>query len=156
MSVLQGIFPLAKNVCIAACVSGAFICGIGDGRAALAQQVAVARPASPADVDFKLSDARNIGANSVRFSAAQFTRESLTVVLFGATDASWEKLKAAVQEAVYEGYPVRMVFIGPVDEPRSIEIYAKGDYVTNPIDPETITKPELVKLLKDVTREYYR
>lgn len=120
------------------------------------QQAAATRPASPADTHIPLSDARKIGANSVRFSAAQFTRESLTVVLFGATDASWKKLKAATQQAVYEGYPIRMVFIGPVKEARSIEVYAKGHHVTNPIDPETVSKAELVKLFKDVTQEYYR
>ena len=125
---------------------------------ALAQQnarPAAVRPASPAQVDFKLSDARNIEPNSVRFSAAQFTRESLTVVLFGASDASWEKLKTAVQRSIFAGYPVRMVFIGPSNEPRAIEVYAKGHHVTNPIDPETISVTELTALLRDVSREYY-
>ena len=120
-----------------------------------AQQVNAGHPSSPSEVDFKLSDARNIGANSVRFSAAQFTRESLTVVLFGATENSLGKLRKAVQQAIYEGYPVRLVFIGPVDEPRALEVYAKGHHVTNPIDPETISTTELTELLRDVTREYY-
>lgn len=114
------------------------------------------RPSSPSEVNIPLSDARKIGPNSVRFSAAQFTDDSPVVVLFGATEQSWSMVRTAVQQSVFDGYPVRMVFIGPTSEPPSIEIYAKGHHVTNPINPNLISAAGLTKLLRDVSREYYR
>jgi hypothetical protein len=113
------------------------------------------QPVSASEIDIPLSDARNIGPNSVRFSAAQFTDRSPTIVLFGATTASWHKVRAAAQQAVFEGYPVRMIFIGPTDAPRALEVYARGHHVTNPIDPETISEAEITRVLRDVSREYY-
>ena len=113
------------------------------------------RPARVADVSIPLSDARNIGANSVRFSAAQFTRTAPAVVIFGVTPANWPKLKSAIQQAVFEGYKVEAVFIGPAGTTPAIEIYAKGHHVTNPINADTISGAELTQLIRDVWREYY-
>ncbi|QDX25734.1 hypothetical protein FPZ54_06680 [Sphingomonas suaedae] len=114
------------------------------------------RPASVADVSIPLSDARNIEPNSVRFSAAQFTRSGPAVVLFGVTKANWPKLKAAIQQAVYDGYRVQAVFIGPANVQPAIEIYAKGQHVTvNGINPNTISGAELTRLIRDINREYY-
>ena len=112
--------------------------------------------ASASDVDIPLSDARNIGPNSVRFSAAQFTDKAPTIVIFGMTKESWPRLRAAIQQAVFEGYAVNSIFIGPGGAPPTLEIYAKGHHVTNPIDPNTIAGPKLTQLIKDVVREYYR
>lgn len=128
-------------------------CGIAP---ALAQTSAQARITSPSQVSVPLSDARNIEPNSVRFSAAQFTNDSPTVVLFGMNRRSWPKIRAAIQQAVFEGYPVSGVFMGPTSEAPALEIYAKGHHVTNPINPDQISQADLTKLLRDVSREYYR
>lgn len=120
------------------------------------QQTVAAHPASPADVRIPLSDAREIEPNSVRFSAAQFTKEAPTIVLFGGNKTNWPKIRAALRQAVFEGYAVKAIFLGPVDAPPSLEIYAKGHHVTNPIDPNEITQAELTKLVRDVVQEYYR
>ncbi len=124
--------------------------------AAESSQSAAARPASVSEISIPLSDARNIGANSVRFSAAQFTREAPTVVLFGADTESWHRIRSGLRQAVAEGYPVAGIFIGPIDESPTMEVYAKGHHVTNPIDPRTISEAEVTKLIRDVVMEYYR
>lgn len=128
-------------------------CGVAS---ALAQTSAQARITSPSQVRVPLSDARNIGPNSVRFSAAQFTDNAPTVVIFGLTGRNWPRLNAAIQQAVFEGYKVEGIFIGPANEPASLEIYAKGHHVTRPINPNEITQSDLTKLIRDVVREYYR
>jgi hypothetical protein len=115
------------------------------------------RPAgvtSPSQIKFPVSDARNIGPNSVRFSAAQFTTTAPTVVMFGANKQSWAKVNAAVQQAIFDGYPVDGLFVGPTNEPASLEIYAKGHHVTNPINLNTISQADITKLIRDVWREY--
>ncbi len=122
---------------------------------AYAKQSAATRPASASEVRIPLSDARNIGENSVRFSAAQFTDEAPTVVLFGGNETNWPKIRTALRQAVFEGYPIKAIFLGPVDAQPSLEIYAKGHHVTNPINPDMITETELTKLVRDVIREYY-
>ncbi|MEI9849878.1 MAG: hypothetical protein WDN24_02255 [Sphingomonas sp.] len=113
-------------------------------------------PASASDVRIPLSDARNIGPNSVRFAAIQASRTAPAVVILGVTKANWPKLNAAMQKAVFDGYPIEAIFIGPQDATPALEIYVKGHHVTNPINPNEISSPELTKLIKDVTREYYR
>ena len=118
-------------------------------------QTHASRPTSAQDVDIPLSDARKIGPNSVRFSAAQFTRKAPTVVLFGATTASWHKARAAIQQAVFEGYPVSIVFMGSTGETPSLEIYAKGLIVTKPINLDEISQSEITRLMRDVWKEYY-
>lgn len=124
--------------------------------ACAAPAYAQTRPASAADVLVPLSDARNIGPNSVRFSAAQFTKNAPVIVIFGVTKANWPKLNAAIQQAVFEGYPVDSIFIGPQDAPPALEIYAKGHHVTTEgISPDRITGPMLTTLIKDVHRRYY-
>lgn len=114
------------------------------------------RAGSPAEARIPVSDARNIGANSVRFSAAQFTDEAPTVVLFGGDKGNWPKIRSALRLAVFEGYSIRAIFVGPADEPPALEVYAKGHHVTNPIDPNEISEAELAELIRDVVREYYR
>lgn len=114
------------------------------------------RAASAADINVPLSDARKAGPNSVRFSAAQFTKTAPVIVIFGVTKANWPKLRAAIQQAVFEGYAVEGIFVGPDDTVPALEIYAKGHHVTNPINPNTISGPELTRVIRDVVREYYR
>ena len=116
---------------------------------------ATAQPASNSQVNISISDARKIGPKSVRFSAAQLSRHAPTVILFGATTPSWHKARAAMQEAVAQGYQINCVFMGPTSEPPSLEIYAKGHHVTNPIDLNEISGPEITRLVRDVWREYY-
>ncbi|MCF8467275.1 MAG: hypothetical protein K9G33_07715 [Sneathiella sp.] len=123
--------------------------------AAQGQKTTEARPSSPSDVRIPLSDARDIEPNSVRFSAAQFTKEAPTVVLFGGNKTNWPKIRAALRQAVFEGYTVKAIFLGPANAPPSLEIYAKGHHVTNRINPNEITEGELTKLVRDVVREYY-
>ncbi|RJG54227.1 hypothetical protein D0Z70_13935 [Sphingobium terrigena] len=48
-------------------------------------------PVAASNIEIPLSDARKIGANSVRFSAAQLSKEAPTIVIFGATTPSWHK-----------------------------------------------------------------
>ncbi|QIG79944.1 hypothetical protein [Stakelama tenebrarum] len=115
-----------------------------------------AHPQSAADIRVPVSEARDIEPNSVRFSAAQFTEDAPTVVLLGGNRTNWPKIRDALRQAVFEGYAVRAIFIGPVDAPPSLEIYAKGHHVTRPIDPNEISGPELTELVRDVVREYYR
>lgn len=118
--------------------------------------LAQSRPASAADINVPLSDARKIEPDSVRFSATQFTRTAPTVVIFGVSKANWPLLRAAIQQAVFEGYPVDSIFIGPQNAAPSLEIYAKGVKVTNPINPNAISAPELTRLIGAIVREYYR
>jgi ABC-type sugar transport system substrate-binding protein len=114
------------------------------------------RPASAADIDIPLSDARDIEPNAVRFGAQQHSGAAPAIVIFGVTKANWPKLRAAIQQAVFEGYPVAGIFIGPAS-PSALEIYAKGQHVSvDGIDPNTITGPELTRLIRDVSRQYYR
>ncbi|MEJ7925997.1 hypothetical protein WG908_04405 [Sphingobium sp. AN641] len=120
----------------------------------LAQQSKPAA-ASTDSIRIPLSDARNVGANSVRFSARQFSSEAPSVALFGATTATWHKARAALRQAAAEGHPVKGVFMGPTTETPSLEIYAKGSHVTNPIDPNVISQAEITTLLRDIYREYY-
>ena len=114
------------------------------------------RPASASEVRVPLSDARTIGPNSVRFSAAQLTKSAPVIVIFGMTKESWPRLNAAIQQAVFDGYRVDTIFIGAQDAAPSLEIYADGHHVTNPINPNTISGPALTQLIKDVVRRYYR
>ena len=123
-----------------------------------AQGSAQTRPAgvtSPSQINIPVSDARNIGPNSVRFSAAQFTTTAPTVVIFGSNKQSWAKVKNALQQSAFDGYPVDGIFIGPTTEAPSMEVYAKGHYVTNPINLDTISQSEITKLIRDVWKEYY-
>lgn len=112
-------------------------------------------PASAANINIPLSDARNIGPNSVRFSAAQTSRNAPTVVLFGATTPNWHKARAGLQQAAAQGYRVSGVIMGPTNQPPSLEIYAKGQHVTKPINLNEISQAEIARLLRDVWREYY-
>lgn len=114
-----------------------------------------AQAAAVADIRVPFRDARDVGPSSVRFSAAQLTRDAPTVVLFGATTPSWHKARAAIQQAIYEGHPVTGVFMGPTSEPPALEIYAHGQLVTRPIDLDKIQQWEITRLLRDVWREYY-
>ncbi|MEQ6335441.1 hypothetical protein [Sphingobium sp. MK2] len=114
-----------------------------------------ARPAAATIGDFAVSDAQKIGANSVRFSAAQMSRTAPVVVLFGASTPSWHKARAGLRQAVSQGYKISGVIMGPVDQPASMEIYAKGHHVTNPINLNEISQAEITRLVRDVCREYY-
>lgn len=117
--------------------------------------IAQTRPASASDVTIPLSDARNIGPNSVRFAAAQHTKDAPTIVIFGVSKANWPKLNAAMQQAVFDGYPIKAIFIGPQNAPPALEIYAKGVNVVRYIDPNTISGPELTRLIRRVHQQHY-
>jgi hypothetical protein len=121
-----------------------------DAFAQQAQHVAAAT-----NGNFPLSDARNIGPSSVRFSAAQGTAERPNIALFGVAKDRWPVIRDAIKQSVTDGYPVRVVFMGPMDAPPSLEIYAKGTLVTRPIDPNTITPAALTNLIHSVNREMY-
>lgn len=131
--------------------------GVLTGIAALAVAPAVAHaqvtPVS--QINIPMSDARAIGPNSVRFVAAQETGKAPSVALFGVKKECWPTIRTGLQQAVADGFPIRAVFMGPIDAPPSMEIYAKGHHVTNPINPNTITQSDLTKLIRDVYREYY-
>lgn len=114
-----------------------------------------AQSAAAATADFAVSDARKIGANSVRFSAAQMSRTAPVVVLFGATTPNWHKARAGLRQAVSQGYKISGVIMGPVNQPASMEIYAKGHHVTKPVDLNEISQAEITRLVRDVSREYY-
>lgn len=105
---------------------------------------------------YVVKNLRDIEPNSVRFAAIQGSRPSPTVVLFGGSKSIWPKIKGAVEQSEANGYPVRAILIGPDNAPPALEIYATGHHVTNPINPYVISQAELVKLLRDVSREYYR
>lgn len=114
-----------------------------------------AQPAAAAAADFAVSDARKIGSSSVRFSAAQMSRAAPVVVLFGATTPNWHKARAGLRQAVSQGYKISGVIMGPVNQPASMEIYAKGHHVTKPINLNEISQAEITRLVRDVSREYY-
>ncbi|MGB3928265.1 MAG: hypothetical protein WBL20_04815 [Sphingobium sp.] len=114
-----------------------------------------AQPVAASNIEIPLSDARKIGASSVRFSAAQLSKEAHTVVLFGATTPSWHKARAGMQQAVAQGYRISCVFMGPTGGRASMEIYAKGHHVTKPIDLNEISQADITRLVRDVWREYY-
>lgn len=115
----------------------------------------MAQDAAKGKIALPLSDAREIGPNSVRFSAAQLSRKGPVIVLFGATTPNWHKARAALQQAVAQGYRINGIIMGPTDEPPSMEIYAKGHHVTKAIDLNQISGPEITRLVRDVCREYY-
>jgi len=115
-----------------------------------------ARAQSISDIRVPLRDARDAGAESVRFSAAQLTKTAPTVALFGATTPDWHKARAAIQQAIFEGVPVSGVLIGPTSEPSSLEVYALGQLVSNPINLSKVSQSEITRLLRDVWHEYYR
>jgi hypothetical protein len=115
-----------------------------------------ARAQSISDIRVPLSDARNVGSESVRFSAAQLTKTAPVVALFGATTPDWHKARAAIQQAIFEGCPVSGVIMGPTDAPSSLEVYALGQLVSNPINLSQVSQSEITRLLRDVWHEYYR
>lgn len=147
MSMLRVRLCLLLAVLMSACV--------GISAHAAAPQPRPAGVTSPSQIDIPFRDARDAGANSVRFSAAQFTGNAPTVALFGTTKATWGKVKSALQQSAFDGYPVAGVILGPSDAPPALEVYAKGIYVTNPINLETISQAQITKLIEDVWREYY-
>ena len=121
-------------------------------------QISAARdvqPTSASEVKIPLRDSRNIGPNSVRFSAGQFSKDAPTVVLFGMKPNRWPVVKGAIKQAVFEGYKVNGVFMGSTDAPASLEIYADGQHVSRAINPNTISAPILTQLIKDVVRKFY-
>lgn len=122
-----------------------------------ATAIAALPVASPgqSQTSFPLSDARNVGPESVRFSAAQFANRAPVVVVFGASTPNWRKARAGIQQAISEGYGVGGVFIGPTDQPPSLEIYAHGQLVTNPINLDRISQAEIAALIRAVWREHY-
>ena len=128
---------------------------IGIGLVFLGLGAVQAESATSAESSFRVSDARNVGANSVRFSAAQVSGDAPVVVLFGATTPNWHKTRAALRQVVAEGYPIAGVIMGPTDQPSTLEVYAKGHHVTNPIDLNQISQAEITRLVRDVSREYF-
>ena len=114
-----------------------------------------ARPAPAAQVNIPVSDSRNVGPASVRFAAAQLSKNAPTVAIFNVTKTNWPKLRGALETAVAQGYRVEGIFIGP-DDIHSVEIFAKGQRVTNAgIDPDTITGPELTRLVQQISQRFY-
>lgn len=46
--------------------------------------------------------------------------------------------------------------MGPTNVPPALEIYAKGHQVlVNGVNPQTLSGDELIRLIRDVHREYY-
>lgn len=117
--------------------------------------VGVAAKAPPTS-HFVVKDSRDIEENSVRFAAAQIGADHQAVVLLGGDKAVWPKIKGGVEDAEAKGCRVVAILVGPVNARPALEIYAKGVYVTNPINPYTITQAALTNLICDVDRKYYR
>ena len=104
---------------------------------------------------FVVKDARNIEADAVRFAASQGTEAMPNIVLLGGGKDVWPKIRGAVAEAEAAGYPVRAILVGPTNETPALEIYAKGWKVTHPINPNEVRSAVLVRLIREVHREYY-
>ncbi|MCJ2186237.1 hypothetical protein [Novosphingobium beihaiensis] len=113
-------------------------------------QTALAQQAS-----IPVSDARDIGPNSVRFAAAQFSNDAPTIVLLGLRSERWPVVRKAIQDAADNGARVDGIHIGPIDAEPALEIYAKGQLVTRPINPNTIGRIELTRLIQDIVGEFY-
>ncbi|MDQ0465569.1 hypothetical protein QO010_003358 [Caulobacter ginsengisoli] len=122
---------------------------------AVAPAAAHAQVTPISQIDFPMSDARSIGPNSVRFGAAQGTERQPNIALFGVTKERWPEIRTGIQQSIANGFPPRVVFMGPTDAPPSLEIYAKGILVTRPIDPNTMPAPRLTALIKNVYAEMY-
>lgn len=114
-----------------------------------------ASPQNVAEIKIPLSDGRNIGPNSVRFAAGQFSKDAPTIVLLGMTPERWPFVRKAIKQAVYDGYGVAGIHIGPTNVPASLEIYAKGQHVTRPINPNTVSAGVLTQLIRDVVIGFY-
>ena len=102
-----------------------------------------------------VSDARDVGPNSVRFAAAQFSNEAPTIVLLGLRSERWPVVRGAIQDAADKGARVDGIHVGPIDAEPALEIYAKGQLVTRPINPNTIGSIALTRLIQDIIREFY-
>lgn len=102
-----------------------------------------------------VSDAREIGPNSVRFAAAQFSNDAPTIVLLGLRSDRWPVVRGAIQDAHDSGARVDGIHIGPTDAAPALEIYANGQLVTRPINPNTIEGAALTRLIRDIVREFY-
>ena len=115
----------------------------------------VAGPAFAADPSFGIRDLRNIEPKAVRFIAAQGTERMPNMALFGGGPDVWPKIKGAAEQAAARGFPVRAILVGPVNVTPALEIYAKGQLVTQPIDPRAILQERLVLLLRNTKRDFY-
>lgn len=123
---------------------------------AYAQQARPAAATATSQIDFPFSDARNVAPDMVRIVARKETEQHPTLVLFGVRREAWPELRSAIQQSSADGYPLRAVFMGPTDAPPSLEIYSKGTLVTKPtepINPNTFSRDDLVKLIKDVYKD---
>jgi len=120
--------------------------------AANAQQ---AQPIAVSQIDFPMSDARNMDERVVRVAATQGTERSINIALFGVEREAWPRLRGAIQQGVASGCPVRVVFMGPTNVEPDLVIYAKGGRMTNPADPNTIDPRVLTNLMCEITREQF-
>lgn len=121
-------------------------------QAANAQQ---AQPVAVSQIDFPMSDARNIDERAVRFAATQGTERSINIALFGVQREAWPRLRGAIQQGVANGCPVKVVFMGPTTADPALEIFAKGILQTNPIDPNKVDPRVLTNLMCEITREEF-
>lgn len=91
----------------------------------------------------------------MRFAAGQFSKDAPTVVLLGMKAKRWPIVREAIQQAVHDGYRVAGIHIGPTSASASLEIYAKGQQVTRPINPNTVSATVLTQLIRDVVIKFY-
>ncbi|MEJ7926004.1 hypothetical protein WG908_04440 [Sphingobium sp. AN641] len=85
----------------------------------------------------------------------QGTKDHPVVLVIGGGQASWPKIVGALQQASFEGAPVRGIVLGPTDGKPQLEIYAQGTLVSKPIDPNTVTKEALTAAVRTIHREMY-
>lgn len=104
---------------------------------------------------FVVKDLREVDTKVVRFIAAQGTERMPNIALFGGSKEIWPKIKGAAEQAAAQGCPVRAILVGPIGAPRALEIYAKGQLVSRPIDPVAILQERLVLLLRNTKRDFY-
>jgi len=110
---------------------------------------------TPAPNHYVVKDARDIEPNAVRFAAAQISGDHQAIALLGGTKATWPTIKGGIEDAEARGCRVTGIIVGPSSAAPALEVYAKGIYVTNDINPNTISRADLAKLICDVQREYF-
>ena len=76
-------------------------------------------------------------------------------MLLGLRSEHWPAVRNAIQSAANNGARVNGIHIGPTEVEPALEIYAKGQLVTRPINPNAIGRAALTRLIEDIVREFY-
>lgn len=113
------------------------------------------KPSFATEPSFGIRDLRDIEPKAVRFIAAQGTERMPNIALFGGGPDVWPKIKGAAEQATAQGFPIRAILVGPVNVTPALEVYAKGQLVTQPIDPRAIAQDRIVLLLRNTKRDFY-